>query len=39
MERSFAAAAALAARLDRLALSAKRPIGFALARQALLDSA
>ena len=35
MERSFAAAAALAARLDRLALSAKRPVGLGLARQAL----
>jgi chromosomal replication initiation ATPase DnaA len=37
MERSFAAAAALAARLDRLALSAQRPIGLALARQALAE--
>ena len=32
MERSFAAAGALAARLDRLALSAGRPISIALAR-------
>src|SRR5206468_12298251 len=31
MERSFAAAAALAARLDQLALSAHRPVGLALA--------
>jgi chromosomal replication initiation ATPase DnaA len=37
MERSFAAATALAARLDRLALSAKRPVGLALARQALAE--
>ena len=37
MERSFAAAAALAARLDRFALSAQRPIGLALARQALAE--
>ena len=37
MERSFAAAAALAGRLDLLALSAKRPVGLALARQALAE--
>ena len=37
MERSFASAAALTARLDRLALSAKRPVGLALARQALAE--
>jgi chromosomal replication initiation ATPase DnaA len=37
MERSFAAATALAARLDRLALIAKRPVGLALARQALAE--
>jgi chromosomal replication initiation ATPase DnaA len=37
MERSFAAAGALAARLDRLALSAGRPIGLALARVALAE--
>jgi chromosomal replication initiation ATPase DnaA len=37
MERSFAAAAALAERLDRLALSAHRPVGLALARQALVE--
>jgi chromosomal replication initiation ATPase DnaA len=35
MERSFAAAAVLAARLDGLASSAKRRIGLGLARQAL----
>ena len=35
MERSFAAAADLAATLDQLALSAHRPVGLALARQAL----
>jgi len=35
MERSFAAAARLAARLDRMALGAGRPIGVALARRAL----
>lgn len=35
MERSFGAAAALAARLDRLALSAGRPVGLGLARRAL----
>jgi len=39
MERSFAAAAALADRLDRLALSAGRPVGLALARQALAEMA
>jgi len=38
MERSFAAAGALAARLDRLALSAGRPIGLALARVALAEA-
>jgi len=37
MERSFAAAAALAARLDRLALADGRPIGLALARRALAE--
>ena len=37
MERSFAAAAALAARLDRMALSAGRPIGIALARLVLAE--
>ena len=35
MERSFAAAAALAARLDAAGLGAKRPVGLALARQVL----
>jgi chromosomal replication initiation ATPase DnaA len=39
MERSFAAAAALAARLDCLALAAGRPIGLALARRALAEPA
>jgi chromosomal replication initiation ATPase DnaA len=39
MERSFAAASALAARLDRLALTAQRPVGVALARQALAELA
>ena len=39
MERSFAAAGALAARLDRLSLSAGRPIGIALARPRLANSA
>jgi chromosomal replication initiation ATPase DnaA len=39
MERSFAAAAALAATLDRLALSAHRPVGLGLARQALAELA
>ena len=38
MERSFAAAAALAARLDRMALGAGRPITVALARRALAES-
>jgi len=37
IERSFAAAAAIAGRLDRLALSAGRPVGLALARRALAD--
>ena len=37
MERSFAEAAALAARLDRLALAEGRPIGLALARRALAE--
>jgi len=37
MERSFAAAAAFAARLDRLALAEGRPIGIALARRALAE--
>ena len=37
MERSFGAAAALAATLDRLALSAHRAAGLALARQALAE--
>jgi len=37
MERSFSAAGALAARLDRLALRAGRPIGIALARVALAE--
>jgi len=37
MERSFAAAAALAARLDRLALAEGRSIGLALARRALAE--
>lgn len=39
MERSFAAAAALAERLDRLALSAGRPVNLALARRALAEAA
>ena len=38
MERSFAACGALAARLDRLALSAGRPISIALARLALAEA-
>jgi chromosomal replication initiation ATPase DnaA len=38
MERSFGAAGALAARLDRLALSAGRPIGLSLARRALAEA-
>lgn len=37
MERSFAAAAALAATLDRLAISVRRPVGLALARRALAE--
>jgi chromosomal replication initiation ATPase DnaA len=37
MERSFAAAAALSARLDQLALAESRPIGLALARRALAE--
>jgi chromosomal replication initiation ATPase DnaA len=39
MERSLAACAALAARLDRMALSAGRPITIALARRALAEAA
>src|SRR5262249_19091755 len=39
MERSFAAAAALAARLDELALASGRKIGLPLARRALADLA
>src|SRR5947207_74153 len=38
MERSFAAAGALAERLDRLSLDAGRPIGLALARRVLAES-
>jgi len=38
MERSFAAAAALAERLDQLALGAGRPITIALARRVLADA-
>jgi chromosomal replication initiation ATPase DnaA len=38
MERSFAAAGALAERLDRIALGAGRPITIALARQALAEA-
>lgn len=38
MERSFAAAAMLAERLDRMALGAGRPIGLALARRALAEA-
>jgi chromosomal replication initiation ATPase DnaA len=37
MERSFAMAAALAGRLDELALAAGRPIGLPLARRALAE--
>jgi chromosomal replication initiation ATPase DnaA len=37
MERSFEAAAAMAERLDRLALSEGRPIGIALARKILAE--
>jgi chromosomal replication initiation ATPase DnaA len=39
MERSFAAAGALAERLDRLALGAGRPITVAFARQVLAEAA
>ncbi len=39
MERSFAAAGALAEALDRLALGAKRPITVALARRVLAEAA
>jgi chromosomal replication initiation ATPase DnaA len=39
IERSFAAAAAIAAQLDRLALSAHRPVTIALAREALAEAA
>ncbi len=38
MERSFAASGALAARLDRLALGAGRPITIALARRVLAEA-
>jgi chromosomal replication initiation ATPase DnaA len=38
MERTFAAAAALAAQLDALALSVKRPISLGLARQVLAEA-
>jgi len=38
MERSFAAAAALAAAVDRAALGAGRPIGIAIARQVLAET-
>ena len=38
MERSFAAAAALVDRVDRLSLGAKRPITLPLARRALAES-
>ncbi len=38
MERSFAAAGSLAARLDRVALGAGRPITIALARQVLAEA-
>jgi chromosomal replication initiation ATPase DnaA len=37
MERSFAAAASLAERIDRLALGERRPIGIALVRQVLAE--
>ena len=37
MERSFEAAAAMAERLDRLALGERRPIGIALARKILAE--
>jgi chromosomal replication initiation ATPase DnaA len=39
IERSFAAAAAFAAALDRAALGARRPIGIALARRVLAEAA
>jgi chromosomal replication initiation ATPase DnaA len=39
MERSFAAAALVAERLDRMTLGSRRPIGLAQARQALADAA
>ena len=39
MERSFAAAAALAARLDQLALSAGKPVSVKLARGVLAEFA
>ena len=39
MERSFAMAATLAARLDELALATGRPIGLPLARRALAELA
>jgi hypothetical protein len=39
MERSFAAAGALAEGLDRRALGAGRPIGIALARRVLAEAA
>ncbi len=39
MERSFAAAAALAARLDRMALSARKPVSVKLARALLAELA
>jgi chromosomal replication initiation ATPase DnaA len=38
MERSFAACGALAARLDRLALGARRPISIPLARRVLAEA-
>jgi len=38
MERSFAAAALLAERLDHMALGAGAPIGLALARRALAEA-
>jgi chromosomal replication initiation ATPase DnaA len=37
MERSFAAAAAIAARLDRLALETRRPVTVKLAREVLTE--
>jgi len=39
MERSFAAAASLSARLDQLALAERRPVGLGLARRALAEFA